>query len=70
MKTTWIKLSLKKRNNLTSYILTKLTDTSSKSDNQEEKLTELSYKLSTYEDHMDKFIINEKQQPLTLQFNN
>ena len=41
-----------------SYMLAKLTDKSSMTDNQEEKLTDISYKLSTYEDHMDKVVIN------------
>ena len=45
-------------------MLAKLTDKSSKIYNKEEKLTKLSSKLSTYEDHMDKLIINEMKQPL------
>ena len=53
-----------------SIILAKLTDTISKTDKQEEKLTELSYKLSTYEDHMDNVIINKMKQPLPLQVKN
>ena len=39
-------------------------------DKQKEKLTELSYKLLTYEYHMDKVIINKMQQLLPLQVNN
>ena len=53
-----------------SAILEILTSKSSKIDNQEEKLTDLSYKLSTYEYHMDKVIINEMQQPLPPQVKN
>ena len=50
-------------------MIAKLTDKSSKIDKQEEQLAELSSKLSTYEDHMDKVIINKIQQPLPLQVN-
>ena len=53
-----------------SDMLGKLIDTSSKTDKQEEKLTKLSSKLSTYEEHIDKVIINKMQQPFPLQFNN
>ena len=41
-------------NNNISAMLAILTDTRSKKDNREEKLTELSSKLSTYEEHMDR----------------
>ena len=48
-----------------------LTDTNDKKNNQEENITDLSSKLSTYEDLLDKMIINETQlQPLTLQVKN
>ena len=50
-------------------MLTKLDDTSFKTENQEEKLTYPSYKLSTYEYPMDKLIINKMVQPLKLQVN-
>ena len=33
-------------------MLAKLTDTGSNTDNQEEKLTDISFKLSTYEDRL------------------
>ena len=46
-------------NNHISALLAKLTGTSSNTDNQEEKLTDISSKLSTYEYHIDKVIINE-----------
>ena len=52
-----------------SDMLEKLTDTSFKKGKQEEKLTELSSKISTYEYHIDKSIINEMLQPLSLQIN-
>ena len=52
-----------------SDMLEKLTDTSVKKGKQEEKLTELSSKISTYEYHIDKSIINEMLQPLSLQIN-
>ena len=38
-------------------MLTKLTDTSSKIDKQEEELADISSKLSSYEDRIDKLII-------------
>ena len=53
-----------------SAMLPKLTDTSPETEKQEEKIIEFSSKLSTYEDHMDKVIINEMQQPLPLHANN
>ena len=40
-----------------SAMLTKLADAHSKIDNQEEELTEISSKLSTYEYHLKKLII-------------
>ena len=49
-----------------SIILAKLTDTISNTDKKEQKLTEISSKLSTYEHHMDKVIINKMKQPLPL----
>ena len=57
-------------NNHIAAMLAKLTDTCSKTDNQEEKLAELSSKLSTYEDHMNKVVINKMQQPFPLKVNN
>ena len=51
-------------------MLAKLDDTLVKTDNQEEKLTEISSKLSSYEDHTDKVNINKMLQPLPLQVNN
>ena len=36
-----------------TVMLSKVTDTGSKTDKQEEKITGLSYKISTYEYHMD-----------------
>ena len=51
-------------------MIAKLTDKSSKIDKQEEQLAELSSKLSTYEVHMDKVIINQIQQSFTLQVDN
>ena len=47
-------------------MLAKLTDKSSKTDKQEEKITDISSKLSTYDDHMYKAIINKIIRPLTL----
>ena len=44
-----------------SAMIAKLTDKSSKTDKQEEELTEISSKLSTYDDHMNKSIIYETQ---------
>ena len=61
---------MKSLTNIISDMLMKLDDTSFKTDNQEEKLIELSSKLSTYEDHMDKSNINKILQPLPLQVNN
>ena len=52
-------------NNQISAMLAKLTDKTSKTDKQEEKLTYISYKLSTYEYHMDKVIINEMKNSYT-----
>ena len=50
-----------------SAILTKLTDTSSKTDKQEEQLTDISSKLSTYEYRLEKISTTEKNiQPLSL----
>ena len=58
---------MKTLNDQISDMLTKLTDTSSKTDNQEEKLTDISSKLSNYEDHIEKLSIKETQiQPLSL----
>ena len=51
-------------------MLSKSTDTSSKTDKQEEKLTKLSSKLSNDEDHMYKVIINRMHQLFPLQVNN
>ena len=51
-----------------SYMLTKLTDTSSKIDKQEEELAGISSKLSSYEDRLDKLSIKKIYiQPLSLQ---
>ena len=61
---------MKSMNEHIAGMLAKLTDTSSNTDNQEEKLIDISLKLSTYEDHMGKVIINEMLQPLSLQVNN
>ena len=43
-----------------STMLTKRTNTSSKTDKQEEQLTDISSKLSHYEDRLDTLIIKEK----------
>ena len=43
---------MKALNDHTSSMLEKLTGTSSKTDNQEEQLTDISSKLSTYEYHV------------------
>ena len=61
---------MKSMNEHIAGMLAKLTDTSSNTDNQEEKLIDISLKLSTYEDHIGKVIINEMLQPLSLQVNN
>ena len=46
-------------------MLEKYTDTSSKTENQEEQLTDISYKQSAFEDRLEKLSINETQmQPL------
>ena len=59
---------MKTLNDQISSMLTKLTNTSSKSDKQEEKLTENSSQLSTYEDRLEKLSIKETQiHPLSLQ---
>ena len=42
-----------------SYMLTKLTDTRSNTEKKEEKLTYISYKLSTYEDLLEKMNTKE-----------
>ena len=47
-----------------------LTHTSIKTNKQEEKLTDISYKISTYEYHIEKLSINEMLQPFPLQVNN
>ena len=48
-----------------------LTDTNDKKNNQEENITDLSSKLPTYEDLLDKMSINETQlQPLIIQVKN
>ena len=47
------------RNFHISDILAKLTDTISKIDKQEEKLTNISSEISTYEEHMHQVIINK-----------
>ena len=48
-------------------MLAKLTDTSSKTDKQEEQLTDISSKLSTYEYRLEKISTTEKNiQPLSL----
>ena len=47
-------------------MLKNITDTISNTDKKEQKLTEISSKLSTYEHHMDKVIINKMKQPLPL----
>ena len=46
-------------NNHMSYMLVKLTDTSSNTKNQEEQLTYISSKLSTYEDRLYKLNITK-----------
>ena len=45
---------MKTLNEHISTMLTKLTNTSSKIDKQGEQLTDISFKLSTYEDRLDK----------------
>ena len=52
---------MKALNGNISAILTKLTDTSSNTENQEEQLTDISSKLSTYEDRLEKLKIQETQ---------
>ena len=48
-----------------SFMLTKLTDTNSKTENQEEQLRDMSSKISKYEDHLDKLSIKKTRiQPL------
>ena len=47
------------RNYHISSMLTKLTDTNSKTENQEEQLTDISSKLSNYEDCLDKLSIKK-----------
>ena len=59
---------MKALNDHITDMLTKLTDTHSKTDNQEEKLTEIASKLSTYEDRLKKLNTKETQiQTLSLQ---
>ena len=56
------------QNEQISDMLTKLTNTSSKTENNEEKLTNISSKLSNYEYRLNKLIMKETQiQPLSLQ---
>ena len=58
-------------NNIIAAILATLADTNNKKNKQEEKITDISSKLSTYEDRLDKMSINETQlQPLTLWLKN
>ena len=61
---------MKSMTNIITAILEKMDDKSLNIENQEEKLTDISSKLSTYEYHMDKVNINEMLQILPLQFNN
>ena len=59
---------MKALNNHNSPMLEKLTDTSSKTDKKEEKLTEISSKLSIYGDRLEKLNIKETQiLPMSLQ---
>ena len=57
---------IKSITNSTTDILAKLDDTSFKIYKQEEKLTYILSKLSTYEYHIDKANINEMQHPFPL----
>ena len=57
-------------NEYIAAMLAKFTDTIFKINKQEEKLTELSSKLSTYEYHIYKVSVNKIIQPLPLQVNN
>ena len=56
---------MKALNDYITTIFEKLNDTSSNIDKQEGQLKEISSKLSTYEDRLEKMIIKETQiQPL------
>ena len=58
---------MKPLNDHISYILTKLTNTSFKTDKQEEELVDIAFKFSTYGDRLDKLIIKETHiYPLSL----
>ena len=58
---------MKNLNGHISDMLTKLTNTISKTDKQEEQLTYISSKISTYEDRLEKLNIKETHiQPLSL----
>ena len=50
---------MKALNNHISEMLAKITDTSSETDKQEEKTTEISYKISTNDDRLEKLIISK-----------
>ena len=52
---------MKALNNHISDMLEKVTDTSSKIDNQEEKTTDISSKLSNHEDYLEKLNTTETQ---------
>ena len=60
---------MKTVNDQISAMLTKLSGKSFNTDKQEGKKN-LSYKISTYEDHMDKVITNKNLQPLPLHIDN
>ena len=51
-------------------MLAKFDDTSINIDKQEEKFVEISSRLSTFEDHVDKSNINKILQPFLIQVNN
>ena len=61
---------MKSMNENIAAMLAKLNYKNVNTNNQEEKLTDPSSKISTYEDHRYKFIIKKMLQPLTLQVNN
>ena len=63
-----IHTGIKAFNNNTTSLIVKLLDTNDKQDNKDEKITYISSKLSTYEDRLEKIIINKTQlHILTLQ---
>ena len=61
---------MKSMNDNITAMISKLNDTSVNSNKQEEKPTELSPKLSTYEYYTDKVNTKRMLQPLSLQVNN